>query len=84
LPHHELRAIGLPEVWKTPEGLLISDGNQRTAAMAKRGREKIHVDLKQFNPELQMFFAEQYEEILARAKKLRENGIYNPYDLLRA
>ncbi|MHA1866257.1 MAG: hypothetical protein ACTSWZ_07110 [Candidatus Heimdallarchaeaceae archaeon] len=72
--------LGLPQVWETEAGLIISDGNHRTAIRASRGRTKVLVDYQGKVPE---YLASEEIEILRRAKKMRVLGVYSPYDLLK-
>ena len=74
---------GMPQVWETEKGLLISDGNQRIATMAKRGEIHAKVDYCNLGkvPAAESYFL---DTITKRAEQLRNQGIYSPGDLWQA
>lgn len=76
------RMHGIPQVWETPEGLLISDGNQRTANYAKRKINQIKVDYQK--TDIPDYFLDCLNLIISRAELLKRQGIYSPQDLWRA
>ena len=72
--------VGVPQVWETDEGLLISDRNNRAAVLAKRGLTAIEVDYNH-QRDLSEHFTDLLSEVIAKAKNLTNRGIYTPYDL---
>ena len=78
-----MRALGLPQVWETPKGLLISDGNQRAAVLAKKGHEHIEVDYNHAD-NAPAYFLSCLEIVKARAGAMQRQGIHSPYDLWAA
>jgi len=70
---------GLPQAWQTEAGLLISDGNQRTAARAAKGLTTVRVDYQGHVPEYMQDFLDIITE---SAKRLQNECIYNFKDLI--
>ncbi len=79
----EIEKIGLPQVWETPMGLIISDGHNRTALLAQRGCKKIRVEYNKTD-ELSEEYCFFFDIITRAAKQLQSRGIYSVYDLLQA
>ncbi len=77
LTDDEIIALGLPQVWNTKLGLLISDGNNRAAVLSKRNYKKIKVDYNEQTEE--PIFA--LDLIIKRAKNMTYQGISSVYDL---
>ena len=73
---------GLPQVCETSHGLLISDGNQRTASYAKKKIAKIEVDFQQTS--IPDYFLDYLNLVISQAEVLRKQGIYSPLDLWQA
>lgn len=81
LSREELEKLGLPQIWETPEGLLISDGNNRCLRYASLGLHEIEVDYcREDGP---YGFLIRMDELKDMAKHLRERLIFSPYDLCR-
>jgi len=78
LSEEELQRLGLPQVWNIDGKLIISDGNQRTAIAAKKGKTIIQVDYQGKVPEYMNNFK---EIVLNNVRLLQESGVNNPYDL---
>ncbi len=85
LSNDEIKAKhGVPQVWQTNRGMLISDGNNRTGIYAKRGAKLIEVDFQDGINNILDCFSEYLEEIVSRAEDLRKQGIFSPHDLWQA
>lgn len=76
----ELESIGMPQVWETPIGLLISDGNQRSAVKTRKGQLFTAVDFVRVNQQ-KLVYGVDIEGLMKVAEELRKRGIYSPYDL---
>lgn len=79
LTTEEIEKLGLPQVWKTPEGLLVSDGNNRLSVLASRGQEVIKINYKGKVPE---YLQEFKRGITNQARTMKSKGIFSFYDLL--
>lgn len=73
---------GLPQVWKTDIGLLISDGNQRAADAYKKGLKEIRVDFQ--TDDIPDYFLDYLNLVISEAELLRKQGIHSPKDLWQA
>ena len=74
----------LPQVWKTEEGYLISDGNNQILMSACKGNEEVEVDFNDFNdlnPIYRELFEESIIEMREGAEALRDLGVKSVYDL---
>ena len=80
---NEIHELGAPQAWETQEGLLISDGNNRVAVLARKGQETVDVDYNNIH-EISNEHTYFKNEITQRAKELRERGIYSFDDLWHA
>lgn len=74
---------GIPQVWETSSGLLVSDGNQRLATTAKRGKMQVLVDYCRPG-KIPAGESEFIDLIIERAEQLRKKGVYTPLDLWQA
>ena len=83
LTPEQIKGLGMPQVWETSSGLLISDGNHRAAVLAQQGANSIEVD---YNPakNIPEYLQEFLTEIIKRAKNLTSKSIYSVYDLWQA
>lgn len=81
LTNEEIKNSGTMQVWETSHGILLSDGNNRTAILAKRGERKVKVDYHNSRGMAEDSFIKVHAEL---AKKLRQRGIYSPMDLWQA
>jgi len=79
LTPQEIIGLGMPQVWDTPYGLLISDGNHRVAALAQKGVKTLEADYIKIS--VDDIEINGLQEVIARAEQLRALGITNPYDL---
>ena len=59
---------------------MISDGNNRIAYCARQGAKDVLVEYKGHCPEEFLFILEQDIE---KAKQLRQQGIFSPYDFFK-
>jgi hypothetical protein len=74
---------GIPQVWKINQQMIISDGNQRLATLAKRGEVMTHIDY--YEPgKVPAAESEFLQIITERAEQLRKRGVYSPLDLWQA
>ena len=80
LSFEDLRSLGLPQVWQVGDSYVISDGNNRAAQIVSRGCKETAVD---FQGDLFDSMAGFEEIVLERAERLRGEGVYSVYDLLR-
>tara|TARA_Y100000310_G_scaffold300403_1_gene336057 strand:- start:1430 stop:1762 length:333 start_codon:yes stop_codon:yes gene_type:complete len=76
-------SMGLPQVWDTSEGLLISDGNHRAAVLASKGHKTMDVDYVN-EQEVKLYCSSDLSLVLRRARELMKKGIYSPSDLWQA
>ncbi|MBI2629678.1 hypothetical protein HYW76_01120 [Candidatus Pacearchaeota archaeon] len=72
---------GHPQAWLVDGKIIISDGNQRTAARAMKGKRVVNVD---YQGELPSYLAGFAEEVLIRKTRLQKNGVYSFFDLLES
>jgi hypothetical protein len=80
LTTEELNALKpMPQVWLFEETMVLSDGNNRSAVLAQRGEQEMLVEYKGHPGEYAFLLAKDIEN----AKRLIDNGITSPYQLLR-
>ncbi|MEA3329576.1 MAG: hypothetical protein U9Q06_02420 [Nanoarchaeota archaeon] len=68
-----------PQVWNVGEFLLVSDGNNRIAHQATRGKAEVLVEYFDGPGE----YAFLLDGDIKRARELRKRGIFTPYDLYK-
>lgn len=83
LSSEQILALGTLQVWQTPLGNVVSDGNNRIAALHKKGLKSAPLDYVPAH-ELPEYLNPFMEEMLARVRKMRNQGIYFVKDLFRA
>jgi len=79
-PEEIQKKHGFPQIWLVKGKLLISDGNNRTADLLRRGHLEIRTDYNEIRtlPQGYCFFI---DILTARAKELQSQGIYSVKDL---
>ncbi len=82
LSHEEIRERhGIPQVWETERGIIISDGNNRTGVYARKGIKRLEVDFQKGIKDIPDYFLDYLNGIISQAEVLKMQGIYTPYDL---
>lgn len=71
----------IPQVWKLNDMNLLSDGNKRVRELARRGYLDVEVEF--YNHDHAFSFMALLSPEYAKAQELREQGIFNAYDLIR-
>lgn len=79
-PEQIYQKHGYPEVWEMNKTLYISEGNNRLLSMFGKTQLAL-VDLK-ITKGIPLYFIDNLELILKRARKMQEHGIYTLPDLL--
>ncbi len=79
-PEEIYKKHGYPEVWQINKTLYISEGNNRLLSMTGKTQLAL-VDLKNTNG-IPLYFLDNLELVLQRARKMQEHNIYTLPDLL--
>ena len=69
----------LPQIWRTDNFLMISDGNNRVAHYCLRGKKEILVEYYESAENFHFLL----EETIQIAEEFRRRGIFTPYDLVK-
>ncbi len=81
----EIKAVGDHpiEVLETPGGLLLTEGHNRVAVLAKKGEIEVNVRYQTVK-DLGTCFSGYLEQVHQIVDELRQQGIFTPYDLWAA
>ena len=73
----EINRDGLPQVWDTPKGVIISDGNNRVYWKSLQGKSYVLVDFQRLDPRMSFIL----EDVLEGAEVMRQRGIHSVADI---
>src|SRR3989344_7555354 len=74
LSNSKLREKGRPQVLDTDEGLIISDGNNRSADWARRGERFISVEYINAKG-VEIYYCELLNVVIICARNMRSSGV---------